>query len=124
VRVNHASPEGLAVDLRFQMRSKNDFHFMVFLAANGVAEVSGEELLKTFDEERTAFLMDYVDPRTNFAGRITPRVLEPKDLENALKAFKMYRRHLIYPDNYEYKLTRAAGRAQNVGECPVELVVA
>jgi hypothetical protein len=123
VRVNHPSPEGMAVDLRFEMRRKNAFDYIVFLDAQGVAEVSGEELLRAFDEERFAFLMDYADPRSDFTGHIVARALPPQEVESALKAFRMYRGHLAYPEGYEKKLLDALDRSRGASECAVELAV-
>jgi hypothetical protein len=123
VRVTHPSPEGMAVDLRFEMRRKNAFDYIVFLDKQGLAEVSGEELLRAFDEERSAFLMDYVDPRIGFTGHVTGSVLQPQDVENALKAFSMFHGHLAYPEGYEQKLRDALDRSRGAGECAVELAV-
>ena len=46
VRVGHPSPEGLAVIVNFGMRAKNSFDFIVFVSADGRAEILGADLLK------------------------------------------------------------------------------
>jgi hypothetical protein len=55
---------GLAVRLRIKMSEKNDFNYVVFLNDNGYAQVTIKELLRSFDEDRKLFLMDYKDPRS------------------------------------------------------------
>ena len=50
---------GLAVLLRFKMSEKNNYYYFVFLDDKGQAVVGIDELLKSFDQDRNFFLMDY-----------------------------------------------------------------
>ncbi|MBE3123184.1 MAG: hypothetical protein IMZ65_00080 [Planctomycetes bacterium] len=103
------------------MSRKNSFHYMVFLDATGAAEVSGEDLLSIFDEDRTAFLMDYTNPRTDFAGRITAKVLGTAEIDSAVRAFEMFRGNLSFPFGYEGNLRAAAARGQSPNDYEVEV---
>jgi hypothetical protein len=106
-------PEGLAVRLSFAMLKKYSFDFVVFLGADGSAEISEDELLAWFDQERSMFIMDYVDARTNFIGQVTAKVLNTSELQGALRAFEKYSRYSRYPDHYRELLNRAIGRGQD-----------
>jgi hypothetical protein len=116
VRVTPAPPEGLAVFLQFGMQRKNSFGFPVFVGPWGEARVSKAQLLDFFDHERRAFLMDYVDPRTNFTGAIEAHVWRPEDVRHAQRVFEMYRRHLEYPQDYAERLRRALEVATDTRE--------
>jgi len=122
VRAKGASPEGLCVCLRFEMRSKNTFSYVAFLDSQGTASASREELLRVFDEERHAFIMDYDDPRIAFSGKITAKLLSPAELKSALEAFQMFRGKLSFPDNYEERLKAALRRGQKPDECQLEMI--
>jgi hypothetical protein len=113
VRATPLPPEGLAVRLSFAMLKKNSFDFVVFLGADGIAEISEDELLAWFDQERNMFIMDYVDPRTNFTGQVTAKVLSTTELQGALRAFEKYSRYSKYPDNYKKFLNLAIERGQD-----------
>jgi hypothetical protein len=113
--------EGLAVFLVFGMARKNDFTYLVFLGPDGIAAVSGATLLESFDQKRNTFLMDYVDPRRAFTGRITARVLTSSELDRALTAFNMFRKYLVYPGGYETKLRAAISRGQDPKGYAVEV---
>jgi DNA integrity scanning protein DisA with diadenylate cyclase activity len=106
------------------MVRRNDFHYTVFLGETGTAAISMEELLRWFDEERSAFIMDYVDPRIGFSGKVEARLLSPSDMKRALKAFEQYRRYLPYPDNYEHQLRSAFDKPQNPCAYRAELKLA
>ena len=121
-RAKHASPAGLCVCLRFEMRSKNSFSYVVFLDSQGTASASREELLSVFDEERQAFIMDYDDPRIAFTGKITAKVLSSAELKSALDAFQMFRGKLSFPTNYEERLNVALRRGQNPDEWQLEVI--
>jgi hypothetical protein len=92
--------KGLAVYLCFAMSRKNNFHYLVFLDSAGSAAVSGNELLKSFDEQCDNSLMDFANPRTAFTGRVTAEVLSAAQLDDALNAFQMFRRHFSFPAGY------------------------
>jgi hypothetical protein len=104
--------EGLAVSLSFEMRRKNSFTYTVFLDSRGAAEISDRDLLTTFDEDVRTFLMDYVDPRSHFTGRITATVMSDRELQQAVEAFEMFRGHLSFPARYESRLRAALARGQ------------
>ena len=115
VHVSPLPPAGTAVDVCFRMAKGNDFHYVIFVGENGTAAISMEELLRWFDGERSAFIMDYVDPRSGFSGKIEARVLGPSDVDRALIAFEAYRKYLPYPEGYEHHLRSARGKSQ--GPC-------
>jgi hypothetical protein len=114
----------MAVDICFHMHRKNHFHYVVFLDADGAAEVSGQQLLRFFDDERALFIMDYGDPRAEFTGLVTARALGVQDLAKAIEALKMYQGYVAYPANYPAQLKRATNRNQNAPGCHVEVTVA
>ncbi|SRR6266478_7259488 len=98
---------GLAVILRFQMKKKNDFYYTVFLDERGEARVEENELLRSFDQDRNLFLMDYVDPRTMFNGQIEARILTRKEIETTIREHETYKLHVSYPPDYLAKLKAA-----------------
>lgn len=113
--------DGLAVSVTLEMSRKNHFTYMVFVGPDGIAKVTGADLLQSFDDERRTFLMDYVDPRSAFTGRIVAKVPTTRELEGAIKAFEMYREHLSYPEGYEVKLRAALARGQDPSLFRVEV---
>lgn len=115
VHVSPMPPAGTAVDICFGMAKRNDFHYVIFVGDTGTAAISMNDLLKWFDGERSAFTMDYADPRSGFSGKIEARVLGPSDVDSALKAFETYRKYLPYPEDYEHHLRSARGKSQ--GPC-------
>jgi hypothetical protein len=123
VRAKGPSPEGLPVRLRFEMKEKNSFSYLVFLNSDGEAEVSSEEFLKAFDEERNAFIMGYVDPRIGFTGTINCKIFDAPDLKSALEAFRMFKGKLSFPEGYEAQLRKALKRGYNPQEYRVELAI-
>jgi hypothetical protein len=116
-----ACAEGLAVCLFFEMSKKNNFDYLLFAGPGSVAEVGGDTLLSWFDETRELFLMDYVDPRACFTGRITAKVLGRDELKGALKAFQLFNGLSAYPDNYEANLKAALRRGQSPEEYTVRI---
>ncbi len=123
LQVAHPDSAGWAVLLTFRMRRKNDFDYVAFLDANGSAEICAETILRAFDEERNAFIMDYVDPRVGFTGEITAKVMDQEDLQDALKAFQFYRKHLVYPGGYAEKLQYAIEHPPLSLDCQVSISV-
>jgi hypothetical protein len=119
VRVQPAE-SGVAVWLTFESSHRNNFSYTLFVDAAGRAQVSGEDLLRWFDQERFTFLMDYYDPRTVFTGRVTAEVLSNSELESAMGAFTMFNRHISYPDGYEDKLKAAFARGQDPSRYQIE----
>jgi hypothetical protein len=113
VRVRPAGQDGLAVSVCFESQRKNHFYYPLFVNRDGFAEVSGDELLRTFDETRSMFMMDYDDPRLVFTGRITAVVLSNTDLERALDALDLFRGKCSFPTGYEENLRAAMARGQN-----------
>jgi hypothetical protein len=103
------------------MKRKNSFHYTVFVNASGTVEVSGSELLNTFEEDRAVFLMDYADPRTGFTGRISAKVLGAVELERAVQALEMFRGKVSFPSGYEVNLRAAAARGQSPDDYAVEV---
>jgi hypothetical protein len=104
------SPDGLAISLYFEMSIKNNFGYLAFLGHDGTATISKKELTDQFDEERNMFLMDYVDPRVAFTGKITAKVLGVEGIVRALEAFTLYRKHVAYPMDYEKNLRMALSK--------------
>ena len=123
VRVRPTAREGLAVALSFESSRKNHFHYTLFVDRDGFAEVSAEELLRTFDEDRSIFMMDYDDPRLVFTGRITATVMSTCELERALGAFDLYRGGFSFPIGYEDNLRLAIARGQDPEQFHVEIEV-
>jgi hypothetical protein len=113
VRVAPPRAEGLAVALRFEMSRKNAYSYIVFVGATGVASVSGDELLRWFDQELDMFMMDYVDARTHFTGSITARVLSNEELARAIDASNLFERYRQYPQGYGSRLAAAAALGQD-----------
>jgi hypothetical protein len=122
VRVRPAR-EGLAINLCFEASKKNNFHYTLFVDRDGCAEVSGAELLRTFDEDRSMFIMDYEDPRLTFTGRVTANVLNTSELHRSLGAFEIYRGKCEFPEGYEDKLRLAAARGQDPNQFRVDVIV-
>jgi hypothetical protein len=110
VSVKGPSPDGLAISLYFEMSIKNNYGYLVFLGPDGAATISKQELTDKFDVERNAFIMDYVDPRRAFTGKITARVLGVEEIVRALEAFELYREYLLYPTDYEKHLRKALSK--------------
>lgn len=123
VRVREPSAEGLAVSLCFHMKRKNHYWYTVFLDHNGCAEISGEELLRSFFEDSSFFLMDYVDARAAFTGRVSAKVKSTSELEGAVKVFEDFRKYYPYAPGYEKGLRAAAARGQDPNAYYVELEV-
>jgi len=100
IRVTPPLPAGLAVSLRFHMKQKNSFTYIVFSDTNGAAEVRSDVLLTSFDQDRDTFLMDYKDPRAAFDGGITARIMSVDELKDALAAYETFREGLSFPCDY------------------------
>ncbi len=98
---------GLAVLLRFGMSEKNDYYYFVFLDDKGQAEVSIDELLKSFDQDRNFFLMDYSNPRFAFTGQVEAHVKTSKEIEGVMREYEKYKRHFNFPPNYLENLKKA-----------------
>lgn len=113
IRVTPPSPAGIAVNLRFHMNRKNDFYYIVFTDANGAAEARSERLLAAFDETRTYFLMDYVDPRGAFTGEITAEIMNVEKLKRAIAAYDMFKNY-NYAEGYIDKLKHALSLGEQV----------
>ena len=79
-------------------------------------------LLRMFDEERRAFIMDYDDPRIAFTGRITAKPLSSAEIKNALEAFQMFRGKLAFPGDYEERLKAAARQDLSSDESQLEVI--
>jgi hypothetical protein len=121
VKVKQPSAEDLAVCLRFGMRSKNSYSYLVFLDKEGAATVSAEQLLRAFDEERQTFIMDYNDPRTAFNGSVTAKVLAEAEICDALEAYALYEGKLWFPAGYKEHLALALAKKSDPNQYEVEL---
>jgi hypothetical protein len=121
VRVDHPRAEGLAVRLKFSMRAKNPYYYLAFLGLDGSAVIAREELLRFFHEEESFALMDFVDPEVAFTGGITATVPSTKQLRDAIKGYKTFRKYVEFPEGYERNLKAAAARGQDPGEYKVKL---
>ena len=71
------------------MSVKNDFHYLAFLNADGLAEVTAAQLLKSFEQDLAMFLMDYASPHGAFSGRVTANVMDTRALWGAIAAFEL-----------------------------------
>ncbi len=104
---------GLAIQLKFKMRKKNDYYYSVFLDETGCAEIKMDELLSSFDQDRHLFLMDYKDPRTEFTGVIEPHVLTKEEIAAQLRGHEQdkkipkYINQLVFPPRYWENLEKA-----------------
>ena len=123
VRGHGPSIKGLAVNLCFEMQAKNNFNHVVFLDDNGVADVSREEFLRVFDEERAFFIMDYEDPRGNFTGKIVAEVWGAEEIDRAIEAYKNFHGVFLYPLDYERNLQAAKKSDQNPENYQIEVEV-
>jgi hypothetical protein len=123
VRVTPPCPAGLAVRLRFGMNAKNSYSYLAFLNSQGIAQVSSDELLRTFAEERSIAIMDYVDPRIGFTGKIGAKIFDTNEILGAIHAYEMFKSVLSYPDNYEAQLKIALKAAQTPVPYKVEIQV-
>jgi hypothetical protein len=103
------------------MKRKNCFNYIVFADSNGAAEVKSDKLLAVFDEERSAFLMDYENPREVFSGKITAKILSVKELESALAAYEVFRGKVSFPSDYAEHLKAALGLGDRIGSHKVEV---
>jgi hypothetical protein len=103
------------------MLRKNPYDDLVFLGPDGLADISGEELLQDFYQEWELAMMDFIDPLTGFTGRVTAKVLSTEDLERTVKAYEMFRKCCKYPEGYEKNLRAALTRGRNPEEYQVEL---
>ncbi len=121
IRVVPSPISGIAIGVYFEMGKKNNFGYTVFVDAGGIARIHIEEFLRTFDETRFLFLMDYVDPRSNFTGRVTAKVLSMSDLQRALRAFQAFDGKVPFPADYRKNLKAAIGRGQNPDDYRVEV---
>lgn len=121
IRVTPSSPPGIAVRLQFHMKRKNCFNYIVFSDSNGTAEVKSDKLLAVFDEERSAFLMDYENPREVFSGKITAKILSAKELESALAAYEVFRGKVSFPSDYAEHLKAALRLGDRIGSHKVEV---
>lgn len=99
--------QGAAVSLCFEMCRKNNYNYVVFLDANGCAEISHDELAAHFLAEHEFALMDYVPAKAGFTGKVSGRMWSRADLENAAKAYAAFHRFFPYPPGYEENLRGA-----------------
>ena len=97
---------GMGVNVCFVMQAKNHFNYFVFLDENGTAELSKSEYLPFFDQERSAFMMDYADPRIAFAGMIEAKLLDKADLEAAVRACDSFHDMFKYPEAHRERLQK------------------
>ena len=97
---------GLAVGLRFGMKSKNSF-FLIFFIYDKALTLSQEELLNEFDQVRNLFVMDYADPRKAFDGNIECDALTAAEIRAAIKAYHQYANVLKFPPGYLQNLEKA-----------------
>jgi len=114
---------GAAVNLCFMMAAKNHFNYFVFLDDNGTGEVRKRDYLAAFDEDRNAFMMDYVDPRLAFTGVIEATVLQKSDLEAAIRAYDLFRGAFAYPEGHRVRLESALALADERGELLAQMRV-
>ena len=91
---------GLAVSLKFGMGRKNDYYYIVFLDGDGKAQVGKDELLRSFDQSRKIFGMDYCDAREFLTGQIEAHVLSKEEIEGAISGYNKFKRYAIYPPKY------------------------
>jgi hypothetical protein len=103
------------------MSRKNPFDFVAFTSDDGTAAIRSDELLRTFDREREFFLMDYIDPRVGFTGKVTGKVLSDDEVRAAIKAVAEYRKCYSYPDGYEEGLRQAFKHRQDPTAHRVEI---
>lgn len=107
--------------LRFAMKQKNSFSVVVFIDNEGKVEIDGSELLRMFNNEQSAFPMDYVDPSTGFSGHITANILGQPGIQEALRAYQLYKTVLDYPPGYESALVNAKDQTIPESDCTVTI---
>jgi hypothetical protein len=123
VRAMDGPADGLAVRLRFDMKAKNSFSYVLFLGFGGIGYINGEDLLRCFYDQIADSPMDYVDPRAGFTGEVTACVMTDLELEAALKAYKLYRPYVAFPAGYEEYLNAAIARHQKADDYRLELTL-
>ncbi len=106
--VNGSFTDGNAVMLHFEMDVRNDYYYIVFVNANGLAEVSSAELLQWFDQDIAASPMEYVNPRGGFT-RVTARLMTAAEVQGALDAYRLFEncKAFVFPPHYDQKLKAA-----------------
>ena len=107
LKANGKLQPGVAIDLCFAMARKNSFHYTVFLDADGTAEIGCDELLRSFDEDRKLFVMDYGDPHADFSGEIGGHILVKQEIEKRIEAVKQFGKVYHYQEGYLEKLSNA-----------------
>ena len=105
--------------LRFEMKQKNNYSVVAFLDDEGKAELTGQDLLHLFNQDKDSFPMDYIDPFVGFTGQITAHVLGQRGIEQALDAYHTYKNMLSYPPGYELALVRAKNQTAPEAGCAV-----
>ena len=123
VRAQHQFAEGLAVRLCFEMKEKNNYYYTVFLGPDGCAEITGDQLLLTFNEDRVMFMSDYIDLLSGFTGRITAKALSISELRDAIKASESFSHVCSFPIGYSKNLTAALARGQDTIEIPLDMEI-
>jgi hypothetical protein len=122
VRVDHPHAEGMAIAVKFSMKEKNPYYYLAFLGPDGSAVITREELLRDFHEQMSFALMDYVSPEGGFTGGIAAKVPSTRELLDAIKGYKMFRKYVTFPEDYEKNLkAAAAARGQDPEEYKVQL---
>gem|GEM_PF-6809997 len=107
VRATGDYKPGQAVLLRFAMSRKNPYDYIVFLDEHGTANATKDELLRSFDEDRKLFGMDYCDPRQFLTGQIEAHLLSGEEVQGTLRAYDKFKSHYAYPADYLDNLKRA-----------------
>jgi hypothetical protein len=90
---------GLAIRLHFGMNQKRDFTWIAFIRDHPLT-LTKATILERFDQVRKCSLLDYVDPRSAFDGRIEVEVLTSAKIRAAIKYYHAHARVKIYPPGY------------------------
>ena len=122
VKAKGEKTSGVSVILKFKMLQKNDFDFIVFLDDSGKAEISRDDLLRSFDRDRNLFLMDFCDPRQVFTGQIEAWVATTDEIEGAIKSYELYKKHISYPPDCLEKLNKAANLVSSIISVEIEQI--
>ena len=100
--------EGVLVIARFGVVHKNPYS-IVFGPTDqeGIAVITKPEILKQAQEELKIALMDFTPLEGAFNGTITLKMMSKEDIENAIKAYNIYKGFSKFPIGYEHLLKNA-----------------
>jgi hypothetical protein len=109
---------GAWVSATLEMARRNAFNLILGPAdAAGMLKVSRSQLLERAQQDRDLFPLDFVNPATDWTGRIRVDVINLADVNKALQAHRSFKHLIAYPPDFDARLTELAARLkQSPGE--------